>query len=305
MPDQIIVPLDGSSFAEHALPAALEIAGRSGARLELLTVVELPDDLMSMPDRQGVLPADGARRYLDRIVGEIEPSKVDELERVVLQGAPGLSILDRVQETRADLVVMSSHGHGPMSRVWLGNVADTFVRRSPSPVLVLHPEEGRAPNPTEGFRVKRILAPVDPSLNPPDVPDPILDLASLFDAEVHLVSVLPSHRSSGLFRADPTRGFGSALDPERMEREAEDAEGRLKELAGRLAPAVDRVEHAVVRAENVPLRILRRAEEVDADLIGMATRGRRGISRLLLGSVTDKVLRASPVPVLVTPPPAG
>lgn len=143
MPDQIVVPLDGSSFGEHALPVALEVADRSGARLELVRVVELPEDLVSTPDRQGVAPMDDARSYLARVARGIGSSGEGEIERVVLRGSPAWSLLERVEETGAHLVIMSSHGHGPLSRVWLGSVTDKVLRGASIPVLLTRPTPGR------------------------------------------------------------------------------------------------------------------------------------------------------------------
>jgi len=141
---KILVPLDGSGFAEAALPHARALALNAGAELALLRVVLLPrvDYQMSEPlMRQSVYndtEADAAT-YLENVAAELRAAGL----RVTAEACTGPvveTILDYAESIHADLIVMSTHGRSGIARWFIGSVADKVVRAARLPVLLARPE---------------------------------------------------------------------------------------------------------------------------------------------------------------------
>lgn len=296
MYEQIVVPLDGSEFAEHALPPALEIARRSGGRVRLMTVCDtgsaVPEVVESAPSA-----AAGADEYLTGLRERIEAGGDVEVEAEVLSGPVVQSICEEVRRAVAGLVVLSTHGRGPMSRLWMGSVADRLVRRAPCPLLLVRPsgEEG-APDPWDGFPVDRILVPLDGSRVGEVVLERAIGVGGLFDADFTLLTVvwLPEYVGT------PYLPHVEWVDRKRvLERMAGRARENLHQVAGRMRDRELRVEIAVAEDAHPADAILRFAEAERADLVAMGTHGRGGVARTVLGSVADKVVRSSSTPLLL------
>jgi nucleotide-binding universal stress UspA family protein len=140
---RILVPLDGSSLAEEALPIASWIARAEGASLDLVRVVSVapvaydesmggyPMDLMSAME-------DAAATYLSRVAGALTARH--EVSTTLLIGSAGEQILDYSKSSGCGLVVLASHGRTGFARAALGSVADRALH-GPAPVLILRPEE--------------------------------------------------------------------------------------------------------------------------------------------------------------------
>ncbi len=296
MYEQIVVPLDGSEFAEHALPPALEIARRAGGRVRLMTVCDtgsaVPEVVESAPS-----PAAGAEEYLAGLLERIAAGGQVEVEAEVLSGPVVESIREEVRRTVASLVVLSTHGRGPLSRIWMGSVADRLVRRAPCPLLLVRPSgEGEAPDPWAGFSVDRILVPLDGSRVGEAVLERAVELGGLFDADFTLLTVvwLPEYVGT------PYLPHVEWVDRKRvLERMAGRARENLDEVAGRMRDRDLRVEVAVAEDAHPADAILRFAQAEEADLVAMGTHGRGGVARTVLGSVADKVVRSSSTPLLL------
>lgn len=141
---RIVVPLDGSPLAEEALPTALALAKRLHVPIHVITVIEVSGG----ETWEVVSAAITARRFEESVARLVTDAQgvlasADEwLEALgvvatteVLHGSPGLAIVDAVRP--GDLIVMTSHGRTGLPRWFLGSVAETVVRRSPSSVLLV------------------------------------------------------------------------------------------------------------------------------------------------------------------------
>jgi nucleotide-binding universal stress UspA family protein len=154
--ETVIVPLDGSELAEAAIVPAREIAEKFGSQLLLLRAIEpmshliatQPPSLLESPASaeanveliEQVVHAerDEATKYLDEVQARIG----GRTEYAVVEGQPGDAIAEVAQERGAGLVVMSSHGRGGLGRVIFGSVADTVLRNSHIPVMLIRiPDE--------------------------------------------------------------------------------------------------------------------------------------------------------------------
>jgi len=151
----IIVPLDGSDLAEQSLPVASALSQSLGIRVSLVTATSTIEEAMSTISFQemGVdackgIPSpediskemDGdARSYLDKRRETLIRQGVTSIETQLLHGSAAGAIVDLVQETSDNLVVMTTHGRSGMGRWVLGSVTDRVVRESGDPVLVIRP----------------------------------------------------------------------------------------------------------------------------------------------------------------------
>jgi nucleotide-binding universal stress UspA family protein len=298
---RLLVPLDGSPFAEQALPLALGIAGRAGASLRLVRVhvlYALQEPAASWgpydPEMER-LCQDQEQSYLDGVVQRLARVSAVPVTADVVQGPAGDAILEEARACKAALVVMTTHGRGPLTRLWLGSVADELARRATVPVLLLRPQEG-IPGPPQSAAFSHGLIPLDGTPLAERMLEPALELGRLTGARYTLLRVVVPSLFAG---HDPTldspTGGGEAMLA-RRQREAQEYVGAV---ASRLRGQGFPVEACVVTAFHPATAILDKARRVGADLIALTTRGHRGIKRWLLGSVADKVVRGATTPVLV------
>ena len=304
MSREIMVPLDGTRFAEAALPAAMERARRDGARLHLVTVWQpLPSpESSSSWEKERTEWQQQDRKQLEDYLREtaVKVAETSGVEVTIdfLEGGVREVLPRWSAESEVDLAVMTTHGRGPLTRAWLGSVADRMVRKGDHPVLLIHPASAD-PKPEAAPRAfRRVLVPLDGS----DLSESALQESLLagesHEVELTLLRVIPFSGSSipsYLPEAIP-------LTEEVLEDSKKAAEGYLLEIAGRLGGWARRVETRVLTNQRVPDAIVNFAAEEEVDLIAMATHGRGGPARALMGSVADKVVRNSTVPVLLFPP---
>lgn len=305
----ILVPLDGSLLSQGALPAACAVARRSGATLHLCHVrtqtSAAPISIEGLPVIDEHLHSLGTlhdRVYLeqirDRLVREHDiPITVAVLDPCATpehdQPVPCL-IARHARAVGADLIVMTTHGRGGLSRFWLGNVADRLVRLSPAPLLLLRVSEGAS---TAGRApvVRRILVTLDGSARSEAIVAHACELGLLLGAELTLLRVVvPAVLGPAAPFTAPTD-----FDPERTMRDEAAAQGYLDALAQQAAGEGAVVRTRVVVTDEVAPAILEECERGGCDLIAMSTAGRSGLRRLLIGSVADKVLRRAEVPLLL------
>ena len=303
MYETILVPLDGSRFSEYALPSAVGLARRHGARLELATVAHPSPGSVGPPSPAGVVGDDTreearkqADAYLKRMKERVEATgaAVDVTLSVLPMGNVANSLVRQAMASKADLIVMTSHGRGPLQRAWLGSTADGIVRQAPCPVLLHRPEEDASVeltgDPTE---YGHILVPLDGS---EAAESPLIHLPNVVaqGGRVTLFRALP-HHTAGVSPYIPHVVY-EEWDREKLRKQAREY---LEEKAGPLRQAGLDVQAEVVDHDQPALAIIDRSEALDVDLVVMNTEGRGGVSRLVLGSVADKVVRGIDTPVLL------
>lgn len=289
---RILVTLDGSEFAEAALPAAAGIARKCVGQLRLLSVQDSGWALVNGEWRDA--GRGEARRYLQRTAELVGPTGPD-LSTRVREGYVADEILLEADEFGADLIVMATHGRGPLSRFWLGSVANQVVRRAHRPVLLVRPRAPGAPRRAGALAVRRVVVPLDGSNLAEAALTPAMELADRFGSPMTLLRIVQEH-------AAPM----SALIPETFDLNARmvgesgvEASADLQRLAGWMREwGIEPVLDVRVRAEMAPAIV----EAAAGDLIVMATHARTGLNRAFLGSVTDEVIRSATGPVLVIPP---
>jgi len=292
---RILVSLDGTAFSEQALPWAVSMAKRSGAEIHLATV-EIPPPI-AFPDVNFLTPLSEAElNYLEGVAERLRVAGVVEVGTAVLNGNAPEALEEHRRQIGADLTVMATHGRGPIARSWLGSVADHFARATAAPVLMVRPRETDGPVDLASLPVlERIVLTLDGSAVSESAVEPTMSLAKLYDASTTLVRVIEyPNRTESVYLPDMVDAVEERLEESRQA--TADELGRMAANLGTEGASVDQETRVVIHAAEGILDI---AQERGADLVAMASHGRGGIKRAVLGSVTDKVLRGSDRPVLI------
>jgi len=292
---KILVPLDGSMFAEAALPYALAVCRKAGGTLELVTVKE-PNPTYAHNDWTTAV-REWSEAYLAEVAERVRSATDADVKTTLLEGVVWEALQRRAQQAEADLVVMATHGRGALSRAWLGSTADTFMRHTDRPVLLVRPTDDKA-EPSAGFRevsIDRVLISLDGSDFSRSVIEPATALGGLFGARYTLLRVVafPAELWS------PYLPQSVQMNVETVEEARQAALGSVEKMAAELRGRGFEADADVLVDTQAANAILRRSDDLDSSLIALATRGRGGLERVVLGSTTDKVIRGSNRPVLV------
>jgi nucleotide-binding universal stress UspA family protein len=287
---KILVPLDGSELAEGVLPYAIELARPAKAQIVLVTAIQqlgVWDATLSLQviEREEQL----AQAYLDNQLRSV-PKDVRPSVRLA-RGPAAEAILQVAAEEKADLIAMSTHGRSGVARFLFGSVPDRILRSSEVPLLIVRPDEEEAPQ-KKAVSFKRILVPLDGSKTAESILPFVEELAKGLGASLVLFHAIT-----------PIAAYpGFELAPVGAAQLITEMEGQAKEILQRAAAEVKSrgVKAEMTVAVDVAVDgILAAAEERSADMIAIATHGRGGLGRVVLGSVADGVVRRSHRPCLV------
>lgn len=293
MYERILVPLDGSALAEQVLPYVRLLGKALQSPIQILRAFDaIPQELAD--------PAHG--RYIDQISAAFRAQAQESLEQyraylsdlgvavssTVHEADPAYHILDEAERRPGTLITMSTHGRSGVSRWVLGSVTDKVLRATTNPLLIIRarPLEEFSPA-TVATRSERwatavnidtIIVPVDGSSLAEQVFPDVVTLSKVLDAKVRPVRVIT----------------GDGEDTEALTYLGEVSEG-LRQKGALVA------EERLLRGDPADA-IIEMAQQIRDCLIAVTTRGRSGVERWILGSVTDRVVRFSGVPVLVIRP---
>jgi nucleotide-binding universal stress UspA family protein len=290
----ILVPVDGSAFAEHALPLALAIARRANAAIHLvrvsapLTAAALDGAGVNLVELEQEVKR-GCQEYLDRTMAALRRRTSVPLSSEVIVGDIAPTLCYFASGGRHDLVVMATHGRSPFGRFWLGSVADQVLRHVAVPLLLVRPGDAEANLDAEPS-LGTIVLPLDGTPLAEQILEPAATLAALMPGTELL-----------LIRAIPAVGPEDAADVADTHAYRE-AAGYLGAVAAVLKARGLAVRTHVVFEDRPAEAILHEAEGAHAGAIALETRGEGGLARLLHGSVADAVIRGAHVPVLVCRP---
>lgn len=319
---RILVPLDGSRRAEHAIPMAIRLARASGGSIVFVHSVFPPSGIgnygaeensIAVPPNAYEKRLAESEQYLHTISRlYAEDLKGLAMEQEVDTGAAASTIFSTARLEHIDLIVMCSHGAHPLFHWIFRSVARQAVHSSPVPVLVLKENTRQFPQSHEA-RPLRMLVPLDGSELAEAVLEPacqlLLALVPSGQAEIHLLQVvdLPSIEGKSLLRA--------------YELKSEQAQAihlageYLKETAQRLTATIPTSAHVdVTWSITVSNHVARTIADTittpeglepenEYDLLAIATHGRTGLHLLRLGSVTEHILGATDLPLLIVRPP--
>jgi nucleotide-binding universal stress UspA family protein len=278
---RILVPLDGSPLSEAIIPLAETLARDYEADIVLVRALRTLNSAEAEVKAQ-----EEAEAYLRAIAAGIE-ARGRRVEWKVWYDEPDRALADAARFNGVDLVTMTTHGRGGLSRLMFGSVAESLVRVAPVPVLLVRGQLSWQPG-----GLGKIVVPLDGSELSEAILPTVERLAGPFHLGIELVRAvepLPAYAAAEV---------STARSEEMIALEESDAEQYLQKVASPLEAKGLRVRRSIGRGLAVDV-ILRRAEEAGAGLIAMSTHGRTGVGRLLVGSVAERVLHSSPVPVLL------
>lgn len=302
---QLLVPLDGSSLAEEALGTAAVIARAANSPIDLATVLE-PLAFGGFDDAPWSTAEWVARQhYVEATARELSAGASVNATGTVLRGSPAEKLSERARTIGADLIVMTSHGRTGISRAWLGSVADTMIRRSEAPVLVLRPE-AHPMHPSLLHRsFAHVLVPLDGSALATDILPAAIALATTTKARMTLLRIVSPLPLISAYETTLPLGYAPFIrDQEATAKYAATVRKELESTAAHLSETTGlAVDAKVVIDDKAAQAIVDFTRATAADLVAMSTHG-RGASRVLIGSVSDKVLRSCNVSVLMHRPAA-
>jgi nucleotide-binding universal stress UspA family protein len=278
--ETILFPTDGSDEADRALEVVLNIAAAHDATIHVLSVADTNARSVAASDSGliDVLAEDCERVVRD--AGEQARSRDISVIETAVRGEPYSTITEYAADHGIDLIAMSTRGRGAFGRFILGSVATKVIRTTDVPVLSIRPEAMVA------YPFDDALVATDGSTSAKAGLNEAVGLAAAETATLHAVSVVE------LGRYGPDAH--ASLNIETFEQRAEDAVS----AARRVGAKADVDTQTIVEYGEVHAKILQSIESSDADIVVLGTHGRTGFDRYLLGSIAEKVVRTSPIPVL-------
>lgn len=285
MYQRILVPTDGSDHADWAGAHAVHLAAAFDATVTLLNVVDL--DAEAGPFSAGGIDSEYVSRLEDKgreTVQAAASALAADVEMDVVTGRPAEAILEYTDEQDVDLVVMGTHGRTGVQRYVMGSVTERVVSLAEVPVLTVRGRDGERVTDYD-----EILIPTDGSEAAATAIEHGLAVAERFDARIHAVNVV--HIGAATTSPD------LSLSPELLSALESSGETVTEAIADRAeAAGLDTV--TAVREGTPAGTLLDYVDETNIDLVAMGTAGRTGLSRYLLGSTTERVIRRSEAPVL-------
>jgi nucleotide-binding universal stress UspA family protein len=296
---RILVPLDGSALAESAIASACVIARHTSGSVDLF-VAHVPELFVTDGEMiRGQTPRMLEEEYLKHTATEASTESGISITHAIATGNAVDGICDRAKQLGADLIVMTTHGRTGFSRAWIGSVADGVVRESKIPVLLIRARDNAVAG-TPALR--HFLVALDGSALAESVLTPVLRQLPSEATTLTLAQVVRPISQTFVDPVVPYAVIPGIIDDATTAELVRYARAYLDGVAAKVATrCAATVQTRVIVDQNPANGILALADEVHADAVALTTHG-RGMSRLLVGSVADKVLRGTTVPLLLFRP---
>ncbi|TAK20782.1 MAG: universal stress protein [Chloroflexota bacterium] len=280
----ILVPLDGSDLSERAIEAARRLAGAMSASIVLTRVVHA-----SPPEEhtRQAAAVEAAEKYLNDIAAGLR-AQGEAAICEACAGDPAERIVEQAGLWRAEIIVMATHGRGGVGRLIHGSVADSVVRRSSVPILLV-PARAEHHARLDGDSV---VVAVDGS--------PFAEHALAHAAEMAREMVASLVITRAVFW-DPAPLHGLAPSLTTIDEMRDDAQQYVDNLAAEVQRAGVDARGVVVVGPTTHV-ILDEAESANAAVIVLATHGRGGLGRFAMGSIATEIVTHARRPVLLIHP---
>jgi len=261
MVKKILTALDGSKTSESVLPYLETLLASEDADVTLVQVVTTSGKI------------EQAAGYLHRIAAGLR-AKGAVIDTRVRTGKPAAALVDLAVRGGYSLLLMCSRGKAGLKKILLGSVAEEVLRRSPIPVLIVHP----LAKPTGKVRLKRIVVPLDGSQRSGTILPHVASLAKATGARLLFMTTVEPHARTEY----PVEVVANNLFREQKRLHKE---GIPTQIA--------------IRYGDPVAEILSFGDAQNADMVALSTHGRSGVERALYGSVTESVLRKGKLPLLI------
>lgn len=278
---RILFATDFSTCARHAEAYAAFLAQAYGATVDVVHALEIYGgvDILTLQDHR-----ETEARLAETVRRLHSAARVTSQQRA---GIPDVYICETAAADRADLIIMGTHGRTGLEHILLGSIAERVLTMAPCPVLTVREPKGSGEGRQGGsLRFERIAVPIDFSICSLHALEYGIQIAKDFASLLMLLHVLEPVP----YAADLTF--------------AHDAAEHLKRIISQLTSTAETIRahglsvQTVIRGGLPAEAILEFVRSFGCDLVVMGTHGRRGISRLVQGSVAEAVSRRAPCPVL-------
>jgi nucleotide-binding universal stress UspA family protein len=281
---EVLVPLDGSLSAEHALPWAIRIAESAKAQIQLVQVHERMDDGFHGRRANSYRAFDNLLRepkeqYLSDVVNRMTRAGARIVKPMLLEGRGIAETLGELTAS-ADMTVMATRRRSRLGRLLFGSVSQTVLRNASKPLLLVsgynYPVDltGRP-------HLNHALVPLDGSPGSEEILLPIVGLSRVMDGQQTLLRVIPEDRPFSLLKKLPR------------------ALADLNDVAKRWKAYLPKLKSTHVWSDSqINREVLKQAEEQQADFIAVAARG-GNFSRLFRPGLADYLIRHATMPLLV------
>ena len=298
---KIIWATDGSKESERALDYAKYIAGKSGAEIVGVHVVPMPIQSLfnNLSDSKAEIRKwrlrieNNAAKKFDEVKEELQKTGI-KFDGVILKGVPSDRIKEFAKRRKADLIVMGKHGHGFFESMIAGSETVRVLKSSHVPVLAV-----KSTNNKKKAEFKNILVPIDMSEQSDFALTYALEIAQIVGAKITVIFVL---------RLDM---YAQDIPASALEIAIEQSEKLLNKRAAQIKQKFERRKGAsknikmntkMIHGMSEAVTISQYAAKNNIDLIVIHTHGRTGISRFLLGSVTERVISSAQCSVIAMRP---
>ncbi len=268
---KILIPTDFSDQAENALKVAVQLAKKYDSEIHMLHMIELPMHQIIATSNFSELPEavffmKVAHNNFEEALDKDYIEDVDIYENIKFNVASE-GILEACKEESIDLIVMGSHGASGLKEMFIGSTAEKVVRTSKKPVLVIKNEH-------DVFNVDDFVFASDFKNNSKETYQQAVKLAVSWGAKIHLLMV----NTAGNFKTTT---------------EAEEAMNEFTK-------GIDCEDYSLNIFNDVSVEkgILNFSKSINADLIGISTHGRQGISHFFNGSISEDLVNHSNRPVI-------
>lgn len=268
---KILIPTDFSDNAEFALKVAAQIARKNDAEIILLHMLELPHQAGDAIGTGHNIPElmffkNAAIKKLEDLMDEDYLDGINVSEIIQFEMAFD-GIMKISEKNNVDLIVMGSHGASGFKEMFIGSNAEKVVRNSDVPVLIIKKEQ-------PDFKVADFVFASDFSDEIKKPFEKVVEFANRFDSTLHLVMITtPNNFKSTPISEEIMRNFAANFN-------------------------INKFETHIYNETNVEKGILNFAHSIKADLIGMSTHGRKGLSHFFNGSISEDLVNHSSLPVI-------
>jgi nucleotide-binding universal stress UspA family protein len=304
---KIAVSLDGSPFAEKALPYAVKLANILNSELLLLRIAELQPLVSDNVDHEleAIETSENYLKNVEKVISDTQSPLFiapERLQPLVAYGKPEKKISEIVPFEEADLLVMTTHGRKGLSRMVQGSVSTQVLHHSKIPIILIKPEDVhevipldvllRQPTPLSAAEPV-ILMTLDGTKESEVIIKPTIELVKKLGAQLHVICVLlpPMPVEMG------SVGTGFAY-----EHEVDKAQAAIETYLQNMEKQIADMGVTCVTSTRVAdpaTEIVAYANDIGATLIAMATHARSGLGQMVMGSVADEVMRQSHLPVMM------
>jgi len=293
----ILIPLDGSTLAEAAIPAVASLAKALNAPVTLLHIIER-DAPQEIHSEHHITRADEATAYLEELAQRAFPADVHvdwHVHAAAVKDVAASIVEHATTEFQPDLIVMCTHGKSGVRDLLFGSIAQQVVTHGQTPLLLIKPDD----NSPRMFKLDRILVPLDSGPIHDDSLPITRELAKVYGSEIYLLTVSPPFGTV----AGETAAASSLLPATTsamLEINVENAEADLQAHVNELKGAGFRVKAEIGRGDPAA-EIVNSSERLQADLVVLSTHRKAGAAAFWARSVAPNVTRRARVPVLLIP----